>query len=114
MEKTKKCEICGEVKPITDFSKSYKHRCKACVAEMTRNSRHINGHHAATLIIDELKIDIAAVEMRLVEVAIGALIKKNDGHIMNYECIEIGRQAVEIAHAALSRMKFCKRNEDNL
>lgn len=56
MEKTKKCEICGEVKPITDFSKSYKHRCKACVAEMTRNSRHINGHHAATLIIDELKL----------------------------------------------------------
>lgn len=65
-------------------------------------------------ILDEPKIDIAAVEMRLVEVAIGALIKKNNGRIMNYECIEIGRQAVEIAHAALSRMKFCKRNEDNL
>ena len=38
MEK-KKCEICGQMKPQNEFSKSYKHRCKACVAEAARNNR---------------------------------------------------------------------------
>lgn len=34
------CEICGEMKSQQEMSKSYKHRCKACVAEMTRDQRH--------------------------------------------------------------------------
>lgn len=36
----KKCEICGEMVPQCDMSKSYKHRCKKCVADMTRANRH--------------------------------------------------------------------------
>ncbi|MBD5204988.1 MAG: hypothetical protein HDS84_01225 [Bacteroidales bacterium] len=47
MEK-KKCEICGQMKPLGDFSKSYKHRCKACVAEAARSYRKnqkVNEHH---------------------------------------------------------------------
>ncbi len=40
--KTKKCEICGEIKPIADFSKSYRNRCKQCVAEMSRKSRIVS------------------------------------------------------------------------
>lgn len=36
MEQKKKCEICGKIKSANEFSKSYKHRCKACVAEQTR------------------------------------------------------------------------------
>lgn len=41
MEKTKEkqCEICGEVKPLPEFSKSYRNRCKQCVAEATRRNR---------------------------------------------------------------------------
>lgn len=39
MEQTKKCEICGEIKSASEFSKSYKHRCKECVAEQTRLAR---------------------------------------------------------------------------
>lgn len=35
-----KCEICGEYVPQSDMSKSYRHRCKKCVAELTRQSRH--------------------------------------------------------------------------
>ena len=35
----RKCEICGCEKPISEFSKSYKHRCKACQAEVMRNKR---------------------------------------------------------------------------
>lgn len=39
MEQTKKCEICGKIKSVNEFSKSYKHRCKECVAEQTRLAR---------------------------------------------------------------------------
>ena len=34
-----KCEICGEMVPQQDMSKSYKHRCKKCVARLTRIDR---------------------------------------------------------------------------
>lgn len=40
--KTKRCEICGEIKPIEEFSKSYRNRCKQCVAEQTRSMRALN------------------------------------------------------------------------
>ena len=33
------CEVCGQEKHILEFSKSYPHRCKACVAEHTRMVR---------------------------------------------------------------------------
>ena len=35
-----KCEVCGEMVPHNEMSKSYRHRCKKCVAEMTRAQRH--------------------------------------------------------------------------
>lgn len=35
----KVCEVCGEEKHISDFSKSYKHRCKKCVALQTKEQR---------------------------------------------------------------------------
>lgn len=37
----KVCEICGKEKPLSEFSKSYKNRCKECVAEMTRENRRV-------------------------------------------------------------------------
>lgn len=37
--KTKKCEVCGARKPLSDFSKSYKNRCRACVAAEARLHR---------------------------------------------------------------------------
>lgn len=39
METQKKCEVCGEVKSLSDFSKSYRNRCKACVAQQTKQKR---------------------------------------------------------------------------
>lgn len=38
-KQTKKCEICGRELPISDFSKSYRNRCKVCVAEQVREQR---------------------------------------------------------------------------
>ena len=34
-----KCEVCGEMVEQKDMSKSYKRRCKKCVAEAARNER---------------------------------------------------------------------------
>lgn len=39
MSEYKKCEVCGETKPVGEFSKSYPRRCKACVAEHMREVR---------------------------------------------------------------------------
>lgn len=35
----KQCTECGQTKHISEFSKSYSNRCKACVAEHTRQVR---------------------------------------------------------------------------
>lgn len=35
-----KCEVCGEMVPQNEMSKSYRHRCKKCVADMTRAQRY--------------------------------------------------------------------------
>ena len=39
-KRKKRCEVCGEVKPEEEFSKSYKIRCKKCVSSMTRIKRN--------------------------------------------------------------------------
>lgn len=40
-QETRKCEVCGEMKPVADFSKSYRNRCKACVAAEARMHRAV-------------------------------------------------------------------------
>lgn len=42
MGNNKKCEVCGELKPHAEFSKSYKKRCKPCVAEQARSIRKLS------------------------------------------------------------------------
>lgn len=37
---TKTCEICGRTLLLSAFSKSYKGRCKECVAKLTRDKRN--------------------------------------------------------------------------
>lgn len=53
MKKTKKCEVCGKELPLSDFSKSYKNRCRKCVAEIVRSERKeknkLNGEDAIHL-----------------------------------------------------------------
>ncbi len=40
----KVCEVCGQKKHISEFSKSYPRRCKACVAEHTKMVRERAKH----------------------------------------------------------------------
>lgn len=104
---TKTCEICGQSKPISEFSKSYRNSCRECVAEQTRNARHAKSTESneCSDITVRPRINADIAELQLVQTAIAALIKKIDGRVMNYDCIEIGQQAVKIAHTALSMMR---------
>lgn len=47
---TKTCEICGKTLPLSAFSKSYKGRCKECVARLTKEKR--NGTAATTSLMN--------------------------------------------------------------
>lgn len=51
----RKCEICGKPTAEADFSKSYKNRCKPCVAELTRERRTEQKEQKATDTYDELR-----------------------------------------------------------
>ena len=63
--KTKKCEVCSEKKPIQDFSKAYKNRCKACVAAEARMHR-ASQEAAAERIRPRLKDGVHRVGSRVV------------------------------------------------
>lgn len=54
---TKKCEICGREMPISEFSKSYKHRCKDCVAKMIREKRAAVKNEGCEIVINPEKFD---------------------------------------------------------
>lgn len=107
MKTTKLCEICGEEKPLSEFSKSYRNRCRACVAEQTRDKRQTK---AITAACSERIDTVDPAELRLVEAAIPALINCTDEDFSDYACNEIADRAVRIARAALSRL----RKNDNL
>ena len=51
MTQVKQCCKCGVIKPIEEFSKSYKDTCKECVAAITRESRAAKKKHS----FEELK-----------------------------------------------------------
>ena len=53
MEINKKCEVCGRLLPESEFSKSYKHRCKKCVAKQTKEKRDNAKYGRIDKIFDE-------------------------------------------------------------
>lgn len=57
MSDTKKCEICGREMPISEFSKSYRNRCKDCVARLIREKRASVKKAGCELIINPEKFD---------------------------------------------------------
>lgn len=68
----KVCEVCGEEKHISEFSKSYKKRCKKCVAVQTKVKRNDKNTmlrkaiNRAETIENELSCAIQKVENLLV------------------------------------------------
>ncbi len=56
MTQMRKCEICGQQKNEAEFSKSYKHRCKECVAEAARAERAAKSKNTNETLKNVLKI----------------------------------------------------------
>lgn len=63
MSHTKKCEVCGLELPESEFSKSYKKRCKKCVAEMTRAKRKKEPSIEALHQIERTTVSVAMMEL---------------------------------------------------
>lgn len=80
----KQCNECGQTKHISEFSKSYPNRCKACVAEHTRQVR------AAQKLTARIKPTGETVEVKpsgTMRVSCGAY-HTNDGRIIPATALE--------------------------
>lgn len=106
-QETKICEVCGKELPITKFSKSYKNRCRECVAERTRLCRHLSKEEREerekNLLINEerRKIDWEIRRYDLTKAAMVAMIDKRGG---NHAAI-IAMDAVEIADEVIKELQ---------
>ena len=98
MKRERQCEICGKYKPSNEFSKSYPHRCKPCVAEQTRLSRKEKKMQP----IIKSEIDW---EHRRYETAKAAMIGLMAGHNAIYEAKKLAPMAIEYADALIAELK---------
>ena len=96
---TRKCTECGQTKPISEMSKSYPNRCKACVAEHTRMVRQRARNNEAE---PTPKIDW---EQRRYEIATQAMVAMIDNKKINNNARLIALNAVEIANAMVKELK---------
>ena len=91
------CEVCGEEKHISDLSKSYKHRCKKCVARQTKEQRSQKKNLACKDNKQEIETTNNAFEneMRnLRNVGFGLLYKLKVSSVEEKVSYEVLRQAI--------------------
>ena len=115
MKQERQCEICGKYKPSNEFSKSYPHRCKPCVAEHTKMVRQRakqeqkhsemqteahRGHEKD--FVTKFEIDW---EQRRYEAAKSAMIGLMAGHNAIYEAKKLAPMAIEYADALIAELK---------
>jgi len=100
MAQTKKCEICGAIKDEREFSKSYPHRCKECVAAHARQARADEAKQNAARAVK--KIDW---EQRRYEVAKNAMVGLMAGHHTIYEANKLATVAMQYADALINELK---------
>lgn len=100
---TKKCEICGRELPISDFSKSYRNRCKVCVAEQVREQRK-NGKMVTSSVDWEQREFDTAKELFISQMNSGRLHDKSE----DIDAIQ-RRYAVNAIKAARNFIEVCKK-----
>ena len=105
---TKTCEICGKTLPLSAFSKSYKGRCKECVAKLTKEKRN------STAVSTQKQIDW---EQRRYEIAKDLLCaiyldegnekrSTDSGIEFEYQSLEgSAREAVRFANVLIEELK---------
>lgn len=98
LSEEKKCEVCGEYKPIREFSKSYPHRCKSCVAESARLSRKEQKMQPA----GKNKIDWEARRFELVKISLNRYLPLIDKFTSE---LKIANTCVAIADHIIAKMK---------
>lgn len=103
MELTRKCEVCGKIKRVCDFSKSYTNRCKKCVAEHTRQVRK-EAKQSCEQICDTIKKDIDW-EQRRYEVAKSAMVGLMAGHNAIYDADKLASVAMTYADALIKELQ---------
>lgn len=103
------CEVCGKQKAKSEMSKSYKHRCKECVAAYARQARADEAKQDAERAVK--KIDW---EQRRYEVAKNAMVGLMAGHHTIYEANKLATVAMQYADALINELKKGENNENHL
>ena len=70
MEIKKKCEVCGRLLPESEFSKSYRNRCKECVAKQTKEKRDQAKARKNQSIVDEYFDDMQRPDKEVITITI--------------------------------------------
>lgn len=104
----KTCEICGKTLPLSAFSKSYKGRCKECVARLTKEKR--NGTAATThkpIDWEQRRYEIAKEMLRTIYIEDGKEKRSTDPGIeFEYQSLEgNAREAVRFANVLIEELK---------
>lgn len=105
----KRCEICGEIKPIEAFSKSYKNRCKDCVAEQARENRRAEKEFneirkvRQSLGWDKNDIDWEQVRIQAAIAAMQGMYSNKEFDSLSFE--RVAQKAVKQADALIEELK---------
>ena len=80
----KVCEVCGQKKHISEFSKSYPRRCKACVAEHTKMVRERAKQEQKRSEMQKKEIDWEARRYELVKISLNGYLPLIDKFTSEY------------------------------
>lgn len=98
----KVCEVCGQKKHISEFSKSYPRRCKACVAEHTKMVRERAKQEQKRSEMPKKEIDWETRRYELVKISLNGYFP----HINKFTTeLRIANTCVSIADHIIAKMK---------
>ena len=98
----KVCEVCGQKKHISEFSKSYPRRCKACVAEHTKMVRERAKQQQKRSEMQKKEIDWEARRYELVKISLNGYLPLIDKFTSE---LRIANTCVAIADHIIAKMK---------
>lgn len=98
----KVCEVCGQKKHISEFSKSYPRRCKACVAEHTKMVRERDKQEQKRYEMQKKGIDWEARRYELVKISLNGYLPLIDKFTSE---LRIANTCVAIADHIIAKMK---------
>lgn len=98
----KVCEVCGQKKHISEFSKSYPRRCKACVAEHTKMVRERAKQEQKRYEMQKKEIDWEARRYELVKISLNGYLPLIDKFTSE---LRIANTCVAIADHIIAKMK---------